>query len=147
MSYEIQIERVEPRVIAAVRRRASMQELATVIPQACGEVWEFIRATKIPHVGLNIAVYLDMEMTLECGVIVLQTFAGTGSVICSATPGGRVAAAAHFGPYNRLVDAHRAIRTWCAGHGHAIAGPNWEIYDHWNDDPTKLRTDVFYLLA
>jgi hypothetical protein len=31
-----------------------------------------------------------------------------------------------------------------------LAGPNWEIYGHWldewNNDPAKIRTDVFYLL-
>jgi len=27
-----------------------------------------------------------------------------------------------------------------------FAGPNWEIYGHWTDDPAQLRTDVFYLL-
>ena len=32
----------------------------------------------------------------------------------------------------------------------ALAGPNWEIYGHWvdewNRDPSKIRTDVFYLI-
>jgi hypothetical protein len=23
---------------------------------------------------------------------------------------------------------------------------NWEIYGHWDDDPSKVRTDVFYFL-
>jgi hypothetical protein len=23
---------------------------------------------------------------------------------------------------------------------------SWELYGHWEDDPAKLRTDVFYLL-
>jgi hypothetical protein len=28
-----------------------------------------------------------------------------------------------------------------------MTGVDWEIYGHWDDDPAKLRTDVFYLLA
>jgi hypothetical protein len=32
-----------------------------------------------------------------------------------------------------------------------LAGPNWEIYGHWkdewNNDPSKICTEVFYLLA
>jgi hypothetical protein len=32
-----------------------------------------------------------------------------------------------------------------------LAGPNWEIYGHWidewNSDPTKICTDVFYLIG
>jgi hypothetical protein len=53
---------------------------------------------------------------------------------------------AHLGPYNRLGEAHAAIRKWCADHGHALTGVSWEIYGHWTDDPAQLRTDVFYLL-
>ena len=40
--------------------------------------------------------------------------------------------------------------TLTTAHGHTLAGPNWEIYGHWvdewNRDPTKIRTEVFYLL-
>ena len=36
-------------------------------------------------------------------------------------------------------------------HGLVRVGPSWEIYGHWRDewnrDPSKIRTDVFYLLA
>ena len=68
----------------------------------------------------------------------------------SLTPAGEVATAAHFGPYNRLNEAHEAIRQWCVDNGRKPAGPNWEIYGHWidewNRDPSKIRTDVFYLL-
>src|SRR5262245_59498011 len=28
----------------------------------------------------------------------------------------------------------------------ALAGPNWEIYGDWTDNPDELRTEVFYLL-
>ena len=51
-----------------------------------------------------------------------------------------------MGAYQRLGDAHAAIRAWCAQQQRAFAGPNWEIYGHWTDDPEQVRTDVFYLL-
>jgi hypothetical protein len=32
-----------------------------------------------------------------------------------------------------------------------LAGPNWEVYGHWKDewnsDPSKICTDVFYLVV
>jgi len=44
-----------------------------------------------------------------------------------------------------------AIREWCLLHKHALAGPNWEIHGHWleewNSDPSRIRTDIFYLLS
>ena len=95
-------------------------------------------------------LYLDGQITLEVGVELDTPSAGHGEVVGSATPAGAVATAVHFGPYARLHEAHRAIREWCANHGYALAGPNWEIYGHWTDewnsDPAKIRTDVFYLL-
>jgi hypothetical protein len=49
-------------------------------------------------------------INLEVGVELEAPFAGHGEVVGSATPAGVVATAAHFGPYNRLHEAHQAIR-------------------------------------
>jgi effector-binding domain-containing protein len=146
MEHPVRVISVAPQLTAVVRRRATQGELSTVVPQACGEVWAFIRSTGLPHPGQNLALYLDGEINLECGVEVPQPFTGDGRVVCSSTPAGVVATAAHFGPYNRLGDTHKAILRWCAENGHALAGPSWEVYGDWEEDPAKLRTDVFYLL-
>jgi len=150
MEYAIHIEQLSSRPLAVVRRRASLPELAKVIPDACGTVWNVVRAQKIPGAGRHVALYWDDEFNLEVGVELAAPFAGHGEVVGSATPAGAVATAVHFGPYNRLPEAHQAIRQWCVEHGHDLAGPNWEIYGHWIhewcDDPTKIRTDVFYLI-
>jgi effector-binding domain-containing protein len=145
--YRVEVKTVEAYPIAVVRRRASIRELARVVPEACGEVWKFVRIAQMASAGRNIAVYLDDEINLEVGVEVPVSFIGDGNVICSATPAGTVATTAHWGPYDRLGDAHAAIRKWFSEHQREAAGPNWEIYGHWNDDPSQLRTDVFYLVA
>jgi len=146
MENRVQVQQVASRTTAVVRRRAKVSELAQVLPQGCGEVWTFLRSSQIPHPGRNLALYLDEEMNLEAGVEVAKPFAGNDRVFCSCTAAGTVATLAHVGPYHRLPEAHEAIRQWCLDNGHALAGPNWEVYDHWNDDPAQLRTDVFYLL-
>ena len=138
---------MEPSPIAIVRRRARAHELARVVPAACGEVWNFIRASGFTEAGRNVAVYLDGAINIECGVEVTPLFVGGGDVHLSATPAGSVAHAVHMGRYEGLGGAHRAILAWCADHGRSLAGPNWEIYGHWNDDPAQLRTDVLYLLT
>jgi effector-binding domain-containing protein len=151
MEYDVRLEQVSSRPLAVVRRRASLQELPRVVPAACGTVWNVVRVQRIPGAGRHVAVYLDGQINLEVGVELESPFAGHGEVIGSSTPAGAVATTVHFGPYGQLHEAHRAIREWCANHGHALAGPNWEIYGHWmdewNSDPSKIRTDVFYLLA
>jgi effector-binding domain-containing protein len=150
MELDIRLEQFGSRPLAVVRRRASLPELSKVIPDACGTVWNVIRAQKIAGAGRNVALYWDDVFNLEIGVELDAPFAGHGEVIGSALPRGTVATAVHFGPYNQLPRVHQAIRQWCATHGHALAGPNWDIYGHWLhewcDEPTKIRTDVFYLV-
>lgn len=151
MAYDVRIENVTgSRPLAVVRRRADRRDLSRVVPEACGIVWNVIRAQQVKGAGRHVAVYLDDRINLEVGVELAAPFAGHGDVVGSSIPSGTVATATHFGPYDRLHAAHQAIRDWCADHGHALAGPSWEIYGHWEDtwnsDPSKIRTDVFYLL-
>ena len=120
-------------------------QLARVVPAACGEVWEFARASHLPRPGRHLAVP-GWRINLEVGAEVFQPFDGNERVSCSKTPAGTVATTVHMGPYNRLHEAHEAIHRWCTMNGHAMAGPSWEVYGHWDDDPAKVRTDVFYLL-
>ena len=148
MNYDVRLEQLGSRPLAVVRLRASSQELARVVPDACGKVWNVVRAQKIRGAGRHVALYWDDVIHLEVGVELDVPFDGHGDVIGSAIPAGEVATATHFGPYGLLSDAHRAIREWCAGQGHVLAGPRWEIYGHWEDewnhDPSRIRTDVFY---
>jgi hypothetical protein len=151
MEYDIRLEHYGGQPLAVVRRRASLQDLATVVPAACGTVWAVLRARQVPGAGRHVAVYRDDQINLEVGVEMAAPFAGHGEVVGSAIPSGPVATTTHYGPYSRLHEAHEAIRRWCESEGFILAGPSWEVYDHWkdeyNDDPTKIRTDVFYLLV
>jgi effector-binding domain-containing protein len=150
MAYDVRFEHADPLPMAALRRVARQDELSRVIPEMCGEVWGFIKSAGIPDAGCHVAVYLDGTIQVECGALVPGPFTPVAPVIATATPGGRVATTTHFGPYSRLGEAHRAIVDACSAQGHTLAGPNWEIYGHWEDDwnsdPSKIRTDVYYLL-
>jgi effector-binding domain-containing protein len=146
MEYNVQLVQVMPQLTGVVQCQAKAADLSTVVPQLCGEVWSFFRASQLPRPGRHLALYLDDVMNIEVGAEVSQPFAGNGRVVCSAMPTGRVATAAHYGPYNKLGEAHDAVRNWATQNGHALAGICWEIYGHWNDDPAQLRTDVFWLL-
>ena len=150
MRYEIELMRVEPVHAAVIRDRVRPKELARFVPAACGEVWSFIRAAGLPRPGRHVALYLDHEGTVEVGAEVSEPFTGNGRVHCSQLPGGRTATTVHFGPYTRLSEAHEAVKKWCAEQRHPCSGICWEVYGHWQDewnaDPSRIRTDVFYLL-
>lgn len=146
MKPHVRIEESPALPLAIVRRRAASGELKAVVPAACGDVWARVKAHGVDRPGRLVAIYLDGAINIEVGVEVTAAFAGFEDLARSATPAGRVATVTHLGGYDGLGDAHQAIRTWCTEHDHRVAGPNWEIYGHWNDDPAQLRTDVFYLL-
>jgi effector-binding domain-containing protein len=127
-----------------------MQQLGPVIQEACGTVWNVLRAQQVKGAGRHVAVYLDSVFNLEVGVELDAPFSGHGEVVGSSLPAGEVATTTHLGPYQRLPDAHQAIQQWCMAHRREPARPCWETYGHWldewNNDPGKIRTDVYYLL-
>src|SRR5947209_9396104 len=108
MGYEIRLEQHAAQLLAVVRRRASPQDLAAVVPAACGTVWSVLRAQQVPGAGRHVAIYWDCEINLEVGAEVAAPFAGHGEVVGSATPSGPVVTTTHYGPYGRLGEAHEA---------------------------------------
>jgi effector-binding domain-containing protein len=147
MMVHVEIRQVSADPVAVVRRRARQDQLAQAIPDACGRVWNFVRASGYADAGRHVAVYLDGEINFECGVEATPSFVAGEDVHLSATPAGSAAHAVHIGPYHRLSETHAAIRDWCARHDHRFAGPSWEIYGHWTDDASEPTTDIYYLLA
>ena len=149
MSDQIELTKSKTILTAVIRSRVLPQELSKFVPAACGEVWSFIRSAGLPRPGRHTALYLA-DGFVEVGAEVSEPFTGNERIHCSQLPAGAVATTVHFGPYNRLGEAHAAIREWCARHGRQLSGICWEIYGHWqeswNDDSSKIRTDVFHLI-
>ena len=149
-SYDVRLKQIDSVRLAVVRRQAKPPELSRVVPECCGLVWKVVRMQQA-NAGRHVAIYWDRSIRLEVGVELDGPFEGQGEVVRSATPAGSVASATHYGPYGGLAAAHRAIRDWCEANHHRLAGPNWEIYGHWQDEwnanPSRIRTDVYYQLA
>jgi len=153
MEYDVRLEQLDSRPIAVVRRRASSRELARVVPDACGLVWNVMSAQQV-KAGRHVALYSDCadgELTAEVGAEVNGPFTEQDGVIRSATPAGEVATVTHFGPYSGLAAANRALAEWRKANNRRFAGPSWEVYGHWqkewDTDPSRIRTDVYYLLG
>ena len=144
----VDVVHVERRVLAAVRTRTTAHSLPKAIVECLDRVYAFLKTASVRQSGDNVVVYLDDELTIEAGVEVTAAFAEdpTERIVCTATPAGTAAHATWLGPYNGLAKAHTAVRRWCERHGHAV-GVSWEHYGDWQDDPRKLRTDVYYLLT
>jgi effector-binding domain-containing protein len=148
-SYAVEVRQVESVAVAVVRRQARQQDLSGLVPECCGLVWEAVKAQRT-RAGRHVAIYWDGSIRLEVGVELQGLFVDDGEVVRSATPAGTVASVTHFGPYGGLGAAHDAVQQWCTANGRRLAGPSWEVYGHWerewNDDPSRIRTEVHYLL-
>ena len=116
------------------------------------EVYRFVRSRPRLATGgeaelwQNVMLYKDDRPDVEVGVLVAGSFEPGGRVIASELPGGEIARAIHRGEYARLGATHDAVLDQVAAHGREPAGPRWEIYGHWREDPSELETEVFWLL-
>jgi effector-binding domain-containing protein len=153
MTCQVVTKTVSAQPLAAVRRRALSRDVGRIWKPALDLVWEFLRR----HEGLradghNCFIYhhpahRDEAMDIDFGVQVIRPFEGEGEVLCTATPAGEVAMATHVGSYDKLADTYNAIHAWRVATGRVFSGCSWEIYGDWTDDPTKLETQVLYLLS
>ena len=105
MRYHIELTDSKPITTAVIRSRVPAKELSQFVPAACGEVWSFVRSAGLPRPGRHLALYLD-DGSVEVGAEVSEPFAGNERIHCSELPAGRVVTTVHFGPYQRLSDAH-----------------------------------------
>ena len=149
-SYSVQVQHLDSIPLAVIRRQAKPTDLSRLVPECCGLVWDVMRAQKV-KAGRHVAIYWDGSIRLEVGVELKAPFIEQGEVVRSATPAGMVASTTHLGPYPGLGAAHDAVHQWCRANNHRLAGPSWEIYEHWESewdtDPSRIRTDVYYLLT
>lgn len=149
MHYEITTTKVVARSIASIDVHATPEELDALIPGLLDEVWAHLKGVGLDRPAHNVVIYYDEEVHLEAGIEVPpdhEGFEGQERIAVSATPAGLAARTVHVGPYEQLGEAHAALRRWCADKGYHTVGPVWEVYGNWNDDTSKLRTEVYYLI-
>ena len=147
--YAVTVQLARPCSIAAVRVRLPIRDVPRRFADYLNQVYAASRAGAIELDGQNIFVYSEDahgEADVEFGVGTRRPFDRIGAVVCSTTPSGEVATTTHWGDYADLGAAHNAVVAWCRSQGRSIAGPRWEVYGHWSDNPATRRTDIFYLL-
>jgi len=150
MAYEVEIQTLSPRILAAVRRRVAIKDIPTAFKPALDIVWAFLGNNPgLRTDGHNVFLYHHESpsmMPVDFGVEVVRSFTGEGEVACVTTPAGEAAVVVHRGPYAKIPAAHQALHEWCAKNGQTIGAQSLEIYGDWSEDPEKLETTIAYLL-
>jgi effector-binding domain-containing protein len=140
VQYAVQVKEVAEQPIAAVRGPATTANLPATIRKLFDQFYAGFKGKG----GLNIVLYTGPpvagQFEIACGV----QLAHDGN---ASTPAGTVATTVYMGPYDQMKPAHEAIHKWVRENGRRFAGPSWEVYGHWSDDPAQLRTDIYYLLS
>ena len=152
MEHSVKIERLRPRLLAAVRRTAAPHEIPSVFKPALDLVWAFLgKHQGLRSDGHNVFLYHHVArpeagMPIDFGLEVTRRFDPEGEVRCVETPAGEASVVVHRGPYGGLAKAHAALHTWCAANGRKIGAYSLEVYGDWSDDQSQLETTIQYLL-
>jgi effector-binding domain-containing protein len=152
MTVSVELVTLDPRPTAVVAKTTTWEEFPRVWRELLDEVYGFVRGRGDLATGgegerwQNVMLYKDQRPDVEVGVLVSQPFEPHGRVVCSQLPGGEVATAVHRGDYGGLGATHDAVRAHVSASGRELAGPCWEVYGHWREDPSELETEVFWLL-
>lgn len=152
MSVSVNVQAVQPRKVAAVRREVEPGKVGSAWGPAIGLVWDFLRSQPgLWSDGHNIFVYHhpkhpDAPLSCDFGVEVTRPFESAGEVYATETPGGEAAVAIHRGPYDRMNEAYDAIDQWMKANRRESAGHVWEIYGDPTPDPADTETTIVHLL-
>jgi effector-binding domain-containing protein len=147
--YDVRETIVAARPVAGVRAQVPRGRVAQEFGRYLDQVYAAARTGAVSLDGQNIFIYrdaTDKQLTVDFCVGVKAPFAPIGAVVPLETPSGVAAMTTHHGDYGGLGRANDAIHAWCRTNSRRLAGPSWEVYGHWHDDPAQLQTDVYYLL-
>src|SRR5260370_30694414 len=116
MPVSVNLQDVQPRKLAAVRREVAPGAVGSAWGPALGKVWEFIRSQPgVRTDGHNIFLYHHptrpgAPILCGFGVEVTRTFETAGEVYATETQGGETAVAAPRDPYHLVHEAPHPIR-------------------------------------
>lgn len=143
MPYDIAVEQVPARTVAALRKTTSLKTIGDDIGSGFGALMQFMGASGAQPMGPPFIVYWDIidEETsgdLEFCVPVAAGLSGSETVEVKTLPAEAVAYTIHHGPYPEISPAYHTLTGWISDHGHEMTGPPREIY---LNDPMVVSED------
>jgi AraC family transcriptional regulator len=134
----------------AVCIETTTSDIGGVLPELLPAAFGWVGEQGGSVTGAPFVRYLDANpprFRIQAGVPTASLMTGEGRVSAITLPGGQIAIADHYGPYERLGETHTAIGEFIAREGRQAAGPAWESYisdPGAEPDVSKLHTEVCY---
>ncbi|MBL8911437.1 MAG: GyrI-like domain-containing protein [Archangium sp.] len=151
MDAQCTIEKQAPQPTLCVRTRTPVQNIATVLGSAFGEIMNAISAQGAKPAGMPYVGYRNMDMRdldLEIGFPVSSPLVAQGRVQPGELVGGEWASTLHVGPYASVGPAWERLQHFITAQ-HRKPGPvAYEFYfDGPETPPAKIRTRITFPLA
>lgn len=144
-----QVVEREAQAFACIRVECKRAEMGATLAVIYPEIMTHLNAIGVRITGVPILRYLKTgadEVEIEAGLPVAQAVAEKGRIRNGQLPAGRTLVGWHFGPYEGLPAAHRALTAHAAERQLKPRGGSWEVY--WTDpgvvpEPARWRTQLF----
>lgn len=154
--FEAVIKQVEPMTVAFVTMRGPYAQ----IPQALGTLYGWVARHGLVPVGMPAAVYFTSPADTPMAEAEWEVWAPVAGEPAALGPDenglgvkhvgpATVASTIHFGPYEAVESAYRALEAWVVEHGYAMAGPPRELYlnDPHAVAPEQIQTEIQFPVA
>jgi len=105
------------------------------------KMWQVVRAEGLKHKGLNIWVY-EPGKQVFAGVEIEGEPAGGTALQQKTVSLSKYARCKHIGPYSLIKQAGTRMTDELRSKGIETGLPYIEIYGHWQNDESKLETDL-----
>lgn len=137
-----------PKAGAGIEVYARWSDLAPTIQRAFDRIYK--PGALAPGHGHNFILYGNEAKegaTLTVGVLDRQPGGADPDVRAAHVPGGRVITAPHMGDYAKMKGTYDVLHAEVKDKGLRRIPMSLEIYGDWDDDPAKVRTDLYLYLA
>ncbi|CAM3273238.1 GyrI-like domain-containing protein [Paenibacillus lupini] len=109
------------------------------------QVWKEVKNKELSHTGINHVVY-DIDHIIFAGIELISPPKGDSLLVMRDVIFQKYAYCKHIGPYSELDKTYRSIQSTVNALGEHHEAPILEIYGHWNEDESKLETEILYNL-
>ncbi|MFA5312935.1 MAG: GyrI-like domain-containing protein [Methanomassiliicoccales archaeon] len=150
MIKDIRMVEIAPINGMSVRGVVAFENIAKSVGESYGDVIGYMMRNGIQPNGPPFAFYHsydDRSTDMEAGFPCAEVMEGEGRVKAMTLPGGKVVAAMHIGPYDKLAESYNEMLRWMSENSLKPRTEMWEVYLNSPDevkDPSQLVTEIYW---